>query len=42
LQRNYDELIEEVKKIHFKAKDTKSENIDHTVAEAVLAPKKPS
>jgi prevent-host-death family protein len=39
LQRNYDELLEEVKEIRLKAKDTKSENIDHAVAEAVLAAK---
>ena len=38
LQRNYDELLEEVRKFRFKA--TKFENIDHAVAEAVLAAKK--
>ena len=40
LQRNYDELLEEVKEIRFKAKDAKSENIDQAIAEAVLAAKK--
>jgi len=38
LQRNYDELLNEVRTFRFKA--TKSENIDHSVAEAVLAAKK--
>ena len=38
LQRNYDELLNEVRTFRFKA--TKSENIDHAVAQAVLATKK--
>jgi hypothetical protein len=32
LQKNYDELLEEVREICFKAKDTKSENIDQAIA----------